>query len=437
MTPATHAQMRVLFDFVVDQPRAIGEQLLARECFGQPGLLAELQGLLDADRQLQDKTFRPFVRLANVTAAPAPALSGQRVGPYEIKEVLGHGGMGLVYRAERVDGDESQQVAIKFVRRELLDEHTRRRFLAERRFLAALDHPNIARLLDAAELDDGSPYFVMEYVDGVPLTDHCKRAGLDVRARVALFRKVCAAVAQAHRNGVVHRDLKPGNILVDASGVPKLLDFGIAKPLAAVDATAAVLTATAQRYFSPLYAAPEQLRGTAVGVGCDVYALGLLLYELLAGCRPFDFRGLSAGEIEHMITTLPPTPPSKVAARSETARSSQRQLRGDLDDIVLQCLRKAPGERYGSVAELDADLARHLAGVRVTARGRHAWYRARECARRHRVAVMASALMIAAFGAGALTSDRQWRASTAGSTSASDTADSLHASEAPKQVKER
>ncbi len=396
---ATHAQLRALFDLVVDQSRTLRAERLARDCLGQPELLAELERLLEVDRMLQGRTLRPLVSPGWIAAAIAsePSFRDRRVGPYVLKEVLGRGGMGLVHRAERVDGTGCGEVAIKFVRRELLDEHTRRRFLVERQILATMDHPHIARLFDAAELEDGTPYLVMEYVAGIPLTAYCEQVGLDVRARVALFRKVCAAVSQAHANGVVHRDLKPANILVAAGGIPKLLDFGIAKPLGAVDATGLGSTATAQRYFSPLYAAPEQLLGTAIGVGCDVYALGLLLYELLAGSRPFDLTGLRAGQVERTIARKRPAAPSSAASRCRVATSRQHELRGDLDCIVLRCLRKSPCDRYPTVEQIDADLHAWLHGLPIRARGGDAWKWARELARRHAVAAAASLSMLATW----------------------------------------
>ncbi len=197
----------------------------------------------------------------------------------------------------------------------------------------------------------------------------------------------------------MHRDLKPANILVTADGVPKLLDFGIAKPLAATDATADVLTQTAHRYFSPAYAAPEQLLGAANGVGCDIYALGLLLYELLAGRGPFDLRGLSAGQVERTITRTRPAAPSRIAVRCTSTRSRQRELRGDLDRIVLRCLRKLPGDRYASVAQLDADLDAWLRGLPVQAHAGRAWPRACQWARR--TIAIATASLLTAIGAGA------------------------------------
>jgi len=401
MSAISAARLQALFSSAIDLPEGERETFLLEACSGDEAALFELRSLLAMDQTMVDRTIRPIApELARmlVAAAPAESLVGMRVGAFELGEELGHGGMGSVYRAERVDGSVAQHVAIKFVRRELLDANTLRRFQLERQTLASLDHPNIARLIDAAELADGTPYFVMEYVAGEAITEHCNNARLDVRQRVALFRIVCAAVMHAHRNLVVHRDLKPGNILVSAAGVPKLLDFGIAKLLATgIDPIAAEHTGTAHRYFSPMYSAPEQLLGGPIGVGCDVYALGLLLYELLAGSRPFDFTGLSAGQIERLVTTVPPVAPSAAAQRIGAPEPLQRQLRGDLDGIVLRCLRKSPGERYASVEQLDADLDNFLAGLPVQARGGHGWYRAQKFVLRNTVAVTASVLVATAL----------------------------------------
>jgi serine/threonine-protein kinase len=400
MSPPDAARLQALFAAAVELPAGLREELLARECAQNPELLAKLRGLLKADAKVLGTTVRPLARgLCDLLtpATPEPSLRGTRVGPYELHEELGRGGMGTVYRAERVDGHVEQKVAIKFVRRELLDAHTLKRFQLERQLMATLDHPHIARLLDASELADGTPYFVMEYVDGVAITDYCERENLDVRERVVLLRKVCSAVAEAHRELIVHRDLKPANILIGAGGTPKLLDFGIAKPLSAsVGRPAGEATGTAQRYFSPQYAAPEQLRGAPVGIACDVYALGLLSYELLANTRPFDFAQLSAGQIERLILDTPPPAPSVALSRHATNGFGvrPRQLQGDLDGIVLRCLRKAPHERYASVEQLEADLGHYLDGRPVQARGGHGWYRAQKFVRRNKFAVAASALMI-------------------------------------------
>jgi eukaryotic-like serine/threonine-protein kinase len=396
MPHSSAMRLQSLFSATLELPEADREPFMELQCQNDPAMLSELRALLEMDKDLANRTIRPIApELSKMLSASAPAESmmGMRVGAFELRGELGRGGMGSVYRAERVDGSVSQQAAIKFVRRELLDANTLRRFQIERQTLAALDHPNIARLLDAGELDDGTPYFVMEYVAGVPITDYCAQANLDVRERVQLFRLVCAAVMQAHRSLVVHRDLKPSNILVNNDGVPKLLDFGIAKPLNAdFNSAAEEQTGTAQRYFSPSYSAPEQLLGAAIGVGCDVYALGLLLYELLAETRPFDFTGLTAGQIERLVTTMPPDAPSIAASKTEATQALRRQLRGDLDGIVLRCLRKAPNERYASVEQLDADLGNYLEGRPVQARGGHGWYRTQKFLRRHLGAVAASAV---------------------------------------------
>lgn len=388
-------RLQSLFAAAAEVPPELRAEMLARECAGDPQLLAELEALLEADSSYLGTTAQPIISgLAQLLAplAPPPSLVGTRVGAYELREEIGRGGMGAVYRAERVDGSVVQRVAIKFVRRELLDTNTLKRFQLERQVMAALNHPFIARLLDAAQLDDGTPYYVMEFVDGVPITDYCAREDLDARERVVLMRKVCGAVAEAHRELIVHRDLKPSNILVDAAGNPKLLDFGIAKPLSALEGNEE--TGTAYRYFSPQYAAPEQLTSAPVGVACDVYGLGLLLYELLAGCRPFDLTGLSAGQIERLIKEVPPAVPSSARARDGTVNIRTRQLRGDLDGIVMRCLRKLPSERYASVEQLEADLGNYLDGLPVQARGGHGWYRAQKFILRNKAAASATALVL-------------------------------------------
>jgi eukaryotic-like serine/threonine-protein kinase len=404
MPPTPAARLQTLFAAALELPESEREAFLLRECTSESDMLIELRHLLAMDRHLADKTLRamtPVLTQLVSTTAPVQSLTGLRVGAFQLGEELGRGGMGSVYRGERVDGSVNQQVAIKFVRRELLDANTLGRFQMERQTLASLDHPNIAHLIDAAELEDGTPYFVMEYVDGTPITEHCVNVKLDVRERIKLFRTVCAAVMHAHRNLVVHRDLKPSNILVSAAGVPKLLDFGIAKPLTpGVDALEVEQTGTAQRFFSPQYSAPEQLLGGTIGVGCDVYALGLLLYELLADTRPFDFTGLSSGQIERLVTTVPPITPSAAAQRSGASAQRQRQLRGDLDGIVSRCLRKSANERYASVEQLDSDLDNYLEGRPVQARGGHGWYRTQKFVRRNLVAVSASLITATALTIG-------------------------------------
>ncbi|HET9485368.1 MAG TPA: serine/threonine-protein kinase, partial [Xanthomonadales bacterium] len=314
--------------------------------------------------------------------------------------------MGRVLRAVRLEHGIEREVAIKFVRRDVLGPATRARFLREHRALATLDHPGIARLLDAGEADDGTPYVAMELVRGEPLLDYCAARSLGLVARLGLFRQVLAAVSHAHRHLIVHRDIKPANVLVDARGHVKLLDFGLAKALD-VDVGE---TATVERFLTPAYAAPEQLRGDPAGIGCDIYALGALLYELLSGSAPFRLEGRTAAEIERLVLVTPPASLERGDGTSDTARARRlgiakwhawrRQLRGDLDGIVLRCLRKAPHERYLSADELDADLANYLEGRPVKARGGHGWYRFRKFVTRNAGAVSAVALVAAALLAG-------------------------------------
>lgn len=388
-TESKAQRLQRLFAAAAELDETARIDFLRRECADDAGLLAQLGRLLRIDARLTGTTVRsPASGLAewiNEIATPA-TLSGLLIGPYRVCELLGQGGMGSVYRAERADGVVQQQVAIKFVRRELIGTDTLHRFQLERQTLASLDHPNIARLIDASALADGTPFFVMEHVAGVAITDYCRSSQLDLRARLQLFRHVCAAVSHAHRNLVVHRDLKPGNILVTGEGVPKLLDFGIAKSLQSANGgLLADQTGTAQRFFSPRYAAPEQLLGAPISVGCDIYALGLLLYEMLAGIAPFELDGLSAGQIERLLVSVPPPAPSQRCLQQPAWPIAARALRGDLDGVVLRCLRKAPSERYASVEQLEADIGRYLQGHALSIRHGQSWYRLRKFIGRHRL----------------------------------------------------
>lgn len=399
-------RLQSLFAMAIELTQTERDAYLRRECADDAELAIKLQHLLQADAHLAGTTVRPLATgLGDLVAglAPAASLTGSLIGPYRLCESLGQGGMGSVYRAERVDGSVCQQVAVKFVRRELLNANTLRRFQLERQTLASLDHPNIARLIDASAISDDTPYFVMDYVAGVPISDYCTRAQLGLHARLRLFGVVCGAVSHAHRNLVVHRDLKPGNILVTDQGTPKLLDFGIAKSLVAQPgALVSAHTGTGQRFFSPHYAAPEQLLGAPIGIGCDIYALGLLLYELLTNTTPFNLEGLSAGQVERLITLVPPVAPSTRVSKPTASSFSAQQLRGDLDGIVLRCLRKAPNDRYASVEQLEDDLARYLDGRPVKASTGQNLYRLRKFFGRHRLPVMVVSLGVAAVLGAAL-----------------------------------
>jgi len=331
------------------------------------------------------------------------SVAGGRLGPYRLVRELGRGGMGAVYLAERDDEQYDRRVAIKVVPSGLLSAGLRMRFLLERRIQASLEHPNIARLYDAGVGADGTPYFVMEYVEGRPIDRHSDEKQLPIRARLALFDQVCDAVQFAHRNLVVHRDLKPGNILVSNDGGVKLLDFGIAKLLPTEADGGATLTGVGGfRALTPEYASPEQLRGEPVSTATDVYALGVLLFELLAGCWPYHPRDQSVLSFERAVLeqdperpsaaiTRTPNDPSVSQRRSTTPAGLRRQLRGDLDNIVLTALRKEPERRYASVRDLQDDVHRYLEGRPVSARPATWGYRTGKFVRRHARGVAAAA----------------------------------------------
>ena len=351
--------------------------------------------------------------------APSDAetrLEGQRLGPYRILRKLGTGGMGDVYLAERADDEYQQQVAIKLVRAGVFSAQVHSRLRQERQILARLQHPNIARLMDGGRTSDGTPYIVMEYIEGEPIDSYCDRRRLGLAARVQLVRTVCSAVHYAHQNLIVHRDLKPNNILITEDGTPKLLDFGIAKLLDTRQSlhTLAV-THLDYRVMTPAHASPEQVRGDVITTASDIYVLGVLLYELLCGRRPFQLIGSRVTDMERIICEQEPVPPSVMAARTSaesaelladiaacrgtTGPRLQKELSGDLDNIVMMAMRKDAGRRYASAEQLAADLERHYGGQTVVAAGDSWSYRTHKFVRRHAVAVGAAALVALALAA--------------------------------------
>jgi len=365
-----------------------------------------LLALMAARDQAPTELALPPETIHDVAAASSGAFLGKRIGPYQVLKVLGTGGMGDVYRAVRADDQYRKQVAIKLVRSGLGSEDLIRRFKNERQILAGLDHPNIAHLLDGGTTEQGMPYFVLELVDGEPIDQFCNRRQLSISQRLQLFLPVCSAVQYAHQRLIIHRDIKPGNILVTADSVPKLLDFGIAKILdldAATGQTDATLTMF--RALTPGYASPEQIRGEAITTACDVYSLGVVLYELLAGCHPYRRPDSTLQEIANAACDTEPEKPSSVVLHSPTVRQVipappepslerlSRRLRGDLDNIVLMALRKEPRRRYPSVEQFAEDIRRHLDNRPVIARTDTIRYRASKFVRRHRVPVFATALV--------------------------------------------
>ncbi len=369
--------------------------LVERRCGEDTDLLEEAESLLvEAEALLTERTDS-FEDCAQNAASPfwqdGPPRSGERVGAYVIVRELGRGGMGTVFLAERADGQFEKQVAIKILNRGADTAEILRRFRAERQILARLDHPNIARLLDAGTTDDGLPYFIMDYIVGAPVTRFAVAQTLSTRQRLELFLKICDAVEFAHRNLVVHRDIKPSNILANAEGEPKLLDFGIAK-LLAKDEDASQLTTEAQQRLTPICASPEQAKGDPITVATDIYSLGALLYEMLSDQKPHRFSTArpTREELALVVGEQVPPPPSAVASDAETAR----HLRGDLDAVVLLAMRKEPGMRYATVADLAADVRRHLARKPVVARHPTLGYRAKCLVKRNGSRLVTSAAVV-------------------------------------------
>ena len=385
-----------------------------------PELHAELASLLEAHEdapdffgRLSDKFVSPFF-----SPFEKEPLMPVQVGPYHVVRELGRGGMSVVYLAERDDGQFEQQVALKLVRSDVDEGVGRQRFLSERQILASLNHPHVARLFDGVVMADGRPYLVMEYVEGELIDRYCDARCLSLVARLRLFQDVVEAVQYAHRNLVVHRDLKPSNILVTEAGQVKLLDFGIAKLLGAgEEAPAASVMPTGSRWMTPEYAAPEQIKGQRVTTATDVYQLGVILYRLLTGHRPYRLEHTSTYEIERAVCEKEPTRPSTIVGQVEEVqrgeatvritpeavsqmrgmelRALQRKLSSDLDAILLKMLRKEPEQRYATAEALSEDIRRYLDGRPVKAR-RGSWgYRLRKYVQRNAWGVAAVAVIVA------------------------------------------
>jgi eukaryotic-like serine/threonine-protein kinase len=417
-----------VFEAVLEHPPEERDRALVEECAGDTELLLLVRELLDrSDPSAAPLAGSGQLLLRSIWSAPPaheterpPLHPGDRVGRYRVADELGRGGMAIVYAAERDDGAFRQQVALKILRRDLDSTELTDRFLREREILSRLTHPHIARLLDGGTTDDGRPYLVMERVAGRPITRFADDHRLSVRQRLELLLQVTDAVQFAHRRLVVHRDLKPSNIFVDDDGHAKLLDFGIAKLVDSVDETEGPLTRVGGRPHTPEYASPEQVRGEPVTTLSDVYQLGILLYELLTGRRPYAGRGL---QLETAITTglvtrpsevtgdgvvtgAPqpassedrPTSPDEIAAmRATTPERLKRELRGDLDTIVLKALSTEPDMRYGSIEALAEDIRRHLDGRAITATPASAVYRLRKFGRRNPWAAPVAALLLLAL----------------------------------------
>jgi eukaryotic-like serine/threonine-protein kinase len=421
-------RLQELFSRGVDLPIAEREAFVHREIPDDQELREELLGLLacDTGKSTGPLTTALGAALDATTRDRRRALLGKIVGNYKLTSVLGHGGTGTVYLGERADRQYSAQVAVKIVDGATVQGDLGMRFRAERQILASLNHPNIARLLDAGETDDGQPYLIMEYVHGDPVDRYCDQQQLDLNSRLRLFLDICAAVQYAHQNLIVHRDLKPANILVTVEGKAKLLDFGIAKLLDVSEASASALALTRMndRLLTPEYASPEQILGRPVTTASDVYALGVVLYELLTGLRPYVVPAAASQlELERSICITDPQRPSSCVRRAIDAgpvegQSSiaaialarqlnpdrlQRRLIGDIDAIIMRALRKEPEHRYGSIEQFAADVRRLLAREPVQARQGNWVYYSQRFVRRNAIAVGAGTIFVSVILAFAVT----------------------------------
>ena len=448
MTPERFGKIKALFLDACDLDPEDRVVFLEEHCGSDASLRADVEAMLAEHDPVAHATptgddaptpeSGPTLRRGEATDQPdMPAT----IGPYRVVREIGRGGMGLAYLGVRDDGQFKRRVAIKVVKRGMDSEEILARFELERQVLASLNHPNIARLYEGGLTDDGRPYFVLEYVEGLPIDRYCDVNRLDIPQRLELFRGVCAAVHYAHQNLVVHRDLKPGNIIVTGEGVPKLLDFGIAK---LINPELSLLvkdpTAPALRLMTPEYASPEQVRGGMISTASDVYSLGVLLYELLTGHQPYRLRSRIQAELVRVICEIEPDRPSTALSRVEevdrvethdtggTELTShtitpdsvsrtrgdridrlRRQLSGDLDNIILMAMRKEPQRRYTSAEQLADDIRRHVELKPVLARPDELWYRAGKFTRRHRGALATTGLFVLALVVGLVVTSRLYR----------------------------
>ena len=381
ITPQRWQQVKEVLSHALELDTGERRVFLDSACANDAELRAEVDQLLDHHVDSDSDVLEQCASDAATRLRFDPATKeGTRIGPYKLVREIGHGGMGTVYLAERDDEQYRQQVAIKLITPGLGGEAIRKRFRNEMQILADLNHPNIARLLDGGQTAEGVPYLVMEYVEGRPIDTFCDEQRLSIEERLKLFSSVCAGVQYAHQHLVIHRDIKPGNILVTSEGIPKLVDFGIAKLL---DQQRSDVTATAMTFMTPDYASPEQVRGVAVSTATDIYSLGVVLFELLTGCRPYRLKSGVAHEIALAICEEEPQRPS----------TTHKRLHADLDNIVLMAMRKEPQRRYATAEQLADDIRRHLEGLPVRARPDTFSYRAGKFVRRHKLGVAAAAVI--------------------------------------------
>jgi WD40 repeat protein/serine/threonine protein kinase len=410
LTASQYQRLSQLLDESLDLSLEARAEWLAALDGSEPGWAAFLRDMFSSQGQDKQRLLRTRGYLAGQAGALAgdeSVLLGKLFGPYRVLSLLGHGGMGSVWLAERADGLFARQVALKLVHPALVSRVLMERSAREREILASLSHPNIARLIDAGFADDGQPYLALEYVAGVPITLYCDERRLPLRARLEIFRQVLSAVQYAHAHLVIHRDLKPSNIMVTSEGQVYLLDFGIAKLLTEGEAKETELTRIGGRALTPDYAAPEQIAGAPITTAADVYALGVMLYELLVGERPYRLKRDTRGALEEAILQADPLPPSRavpteIAARARGTSGKPRSslVDSDLDTIVIKALKKLPAERYATANAFDEDIARYLRGDAVLAQRDSLAYRVRKFARRNRFAIGAAGFVMLILATG-------------------------------------
>lgn len=402
MTPERWQKVKSILEEALEMASDLRSNYLDVVCSEDKILRAEIEELLKFEDIEADLLEQNAILETN---PPTKNLIGQQIGHYKIIEEIGTGGMGAVFLAERADGEFQQKAALKLIKRGMDSEAVLLRFINERQILASLKHQNIAHLIDGGTTNDGLPYFVMEYVEGISIIEYAKRENLDLNERLNLFREVCAAVSFAHQNLVIHRDLKPSNILVTTAGKVKLLDFGIAKLLKTEKINQ---TATQIHIFTPEYASPEQVQGEKLTTATDIYSLGVILYELLTENRPYKTDSKNISEIIKSVCETEPVRPSSIVSRqlsiaikhtNQTSNSKSKiqnpkALRGDLDNIILKALRKETKRRYSSVDQISEDIYRHQTGLPVSASADTFSYRLSKFIRRNRIGAAAAALIL-------------------------------------------
>lgn len=418
MNPENWQKVKAIFYPALDLPIEKRLEFIKEKCGDDAELLAEIKALLESTEESKTFIEKPVFEVSELVVSNEKRnVIGQTIGAYKIESEIGRGGMGAVYLASRADKEFKKKVAVKLIKRGFDTDEIIKRFRNERQILAGLEHPNITRLIDGGSTDDGLPFLVMDYVEGKPLTKYADENALSINERLQIFLQICAAVSYAHQNLIIHRDLKPSNILVAGEGTPKLLDFGIAK-IIAEEVADETQGNTMTRVMTPEYASPEQIQGKQITTATDVYSLGVILYELLTGERPYKMKTKSAEQLSKIITDSEPLKPSSVISSKirigeithENPKSEIRNpklLRGDLDNIILMAMRKEPTRRYSSVEQFAEDIGRYLNGLPVIAQEDTFSYRAGKFIKRNKAGVAAFSGIALSLVGGLIAASRQ------------------------------